>query len=78
MVWGCVTAKGLGRIVKIDGNMDGTLYTEILKDDVLGTLKDLSIKKKEVYFQQDNDPKHTSKVAQDWFKKNKLNGTKQP
>jgi transposase len=72
MVWGCVTAKGLGRIVKIDGNMDGTLYTEILKDDVLGTLKDLGIKKKEVYFQQDNNLKHTSKVAQDWFKKNKL------
>ena len=32
MVWGCVTAMGMGRIVKIDSNMDGPLYTEILKD----------------------------------------------
>ena len=65
MVWGCVTAMGMGRIVKIDGNMDGPLYTEILKDDVLGTLKDFSIKKKDIYFQQDNDPKHTSGVARE-------------
>jgi DDE superfamily endonuclease/Homeodomain-like domain len=72
MVWGCVTAIGMGWIVKIDGNMNGLLYTEILKDDILGTLKDLSIKKKDIYFQQDNNPKHTSKVAQEWFKKNKL------
>jgi hypothetical protein len=72
MVWGCVTAIGMGCIVKINGNMDGPLYTKILKDDVLGTLKELSIKKKNIYFQQDNDPKYTSKVAQKWFKKNKL------
>jgi hypothetical protein len=34
MVWGCVTTIGMGHIVKINGNMDGPLYTEILKDDV--------------------------------------------
>jgi transposase len=72
MVWGCVTSKGLGRLVCIEGNMDGKLYTEILNDDVLGSLRDLGINKKDIYFQQDNDPKHTSKVAQEWFKKKKL------
>jgi hypothetical protein len=72
MVWGCVTAKGLGRIVRIEGNMDANLYTQILNDDVLGTLKDLDINKKDIYFQQDNDSKHTSKLAQAWFKKAKL------
>ena len=73
MVWGCATGMGMGRIVKINGNMDGPLYTKILKDDILGTLKDLSIKKKDIYFQQDNNPKHTLGVACEWFKKNKLN-----
>jgi hypothetical protein len=63
MVWGCVTAMGMGRIVKIDGNMDGLLYTGILKDDILGSLKDLGIKKKDVYSPQDNNPKHISGVA---------------
>ena len=57
---------GMGHIVKIDGNMDGLLYTKILKDDVLGTLKDLGIKKKDVYFQQDNNPKHTSRMVLDF------------
>ena len=72
MVWGCITAKGLGRICRIEGNMDAKLYVEILNDDVLGTLRDLEINKKDIYFQQDNDPKHTSRLAQDWFLQKKL------
>jgi hypothetical protein len=67
MVWGCITAEGLGRICRVEGIMDAKLYTEILNDDVLGTLKDLGIKKKDIYFQQDNDPKHNSRLARDWF-----------
>ena len=47
-------------------------YVEILNDNLLGTLKDLEINKKDVYFQQDNDPKHTSCLAQNWFKQKKL------
>ena len=38
MVWGCVTTMRMGHIIKIDGNMDGLLYTEMLKGDILGTL----------------------------------------
>jgi hypothetical protein len=72
MVWGCITATGLGRLCRIDGNMDMKLYCEILGDEFLGTLSDLDIKKKDIYFQQDNDPKHTSKMATSWFQKNKI------
>ena len=72
MVWACITANGLGRIVRIEGTMDGPLYTQILNEDLIGTLNDLEINKKDIYFQQDNDPKHTSKVAQGWFKKKRL------
>ena len=52
--------------------MDAKLYVSILDDDVLGTLKDLEINKKDIYFQQDNDLKHTSQLAQDWFNCKKL------
>jgi hypothetical protein len=72
MVWGCITTEGLGQISRIDGNMDAALYVEILKDEFLGTLSDLKIKKTDIYFQQDNDPKHTSKLAQEWFHKKKV------
>src|SRR5260370_22095880 len=51
MVWGCITALGIGCIVCIKDNMDSAFYTQILNDDVLGTLKDLGINKKDVYFQ---------------------------
>ena len=50
MVWGCITAEGLGRICRIEGNMDAKLYVEILNDDLLGTLRDLEINKKDIYF----------------------------
>ena len=50
MVWGCVTAERLGRLCRIQGNMDAKLYVSILDDDVLGTLKDLEINKKDIYF----------------------------
>ena len=63
MMWGCMTGKGLGRITRIYGRMDAKLYVEILKDDLRGTLRDLGINKRDIYFQQDNDSKHTSKFT---------------
>ena len=72
MVWGYITATGPGWICRIEGTMDTMLYTQILDDELLGTLGDLEIKKKDIYFQQDNDPKHTSWLASEWFSKKKL------
>ena len=73
MVWGCITAKGLGQLCYIQGNMNAKLSVSILNNNVLDTLKDLKLNKKDIYFQQDNNPKHTSWLAQDWFKCKKLN-----
>ena len=72
MVWGCITAQGVGRICRIEGNMDAPLYVQILDDEFVGSLRDLGINKKDIYFQQDNDPKHTSKLATTWFQKKKI------
>ena len=69
MVWGCMTGKGFGRIVRIEGNMDRFQYAHILEYGLLGTLEDQHLRKGSVFFQQDNDPKHTSKFVQEWFKK---------
>jgi transposase len=71
MVWGCVTGRGMGRIHRIEGIMCGPDYVEILDKQYLGTLKDLKLRrsgKEGVIFQQDNDPKHRSKVAENWFR----------
>jgi len=70
MVWGCITAYGMGCLHRIDGIMCGQDYVEILQNDLLRSLKDLKLRKtgkKGIIFQQNNDPKYKSQVAQDWF-----------
>ncbi len=47
-------------------------YIEILDKQLLGTLNDRKMKKNMYLFQQDNDPKHTSKVAEDWFRRKRI------
>jgi transposase len=45
--------------------MDGDLYVQILKDELMETINFYEFNEKEVVFQQDNDPKHTSMVAKE-------------
>jgi hypothetical protein len=71
MVWGCIMGRGMGRLHRIEGIMCGPDYVAILDKEYLGTLKDLKLRrtgKEGVIFQQDNDPKHRSKVAEEWFR----------
>jgi transposase len=39
MVWGCMTAKGVGYACRIDGRMDAELYMNILDDEPLATVE---------------------------------------
>jgi hypothetical protein len=52
--------------------MTGHLYTSILSKSLLGSLQDQKTSTHHIIFQQDNDPKHTSKVAQAWLKDNNI------
>lgn len=67
MVWGCITAQGVGRIYQVKGQMTATQYCQILSDALLGTLTDKSLKVEDVIFQQDNDSKHTARQTQSWL-----------
>ena len=73
MMWGCMTSKGVGYACKIEGRMDSELYRTILEDYFLNTLEFYGLDHSKIIFQQDNDPKHTSKLAQKWFKDNEIN-----
>ena len=70
MLWGCMTVQGVGYASRIDGRMDAQLYTEILGDEFLKTLGGYGLDVGEIVFQQDNDPKHTSRIARKWFEDN--------
>ena len=62
MIWGCMTQYGPGLITRIDGSLNGELYCDILKDELVKTLKIYGIPFKNIIVQHDNDPKHTSKI----------------
>jgi len=78
MVWGCFTAKEVGYMTKIDGGLDTELYTKILDNEFLQTLEYLGYSKNEVVFQQDNDPKHTSRLAKMWFEEHEVEVLERP
>lgn len=59
-VWGCFSGQGVGSLYQINGTMTGAMYREILKNHMAPVLRRLGA---DFIFQQDNDPKHTSKVV---------------
>ena len=71
MVWGCFTASGVGPLVKIEGIMNGEMYRHILINNLSGEYADnLPLA---WIFQQDNDPKHTSKIVKSWLNQEAIN-----
>ena len=78
MMWGCMGWNGVGYATKIDGKMDAKLYTEILGDELLKSLEWFEVEVQNVYFQQDNNPKHISKLAKKWFEDQKFRVIKWP
>lgn len=72
MMWGCMTARGIGYSCRIDGRMDAALYCRILDDEFLQTLEYYGYKRDSIIFQQDNDPKHTSSKARSWFENHEI------
>uniref|UniRef100_A0A8C7GHX2 Transposase n=1 Tax=Oncorhynchus kisutch TaxID=8019 RepID=A0A8C7GHX2_ONCKI len=67
MVWACFSSAGTGKMVKINGKMDGAKYRTILEENLMESAKDLRLGRRFV-FQQDNDPKHKAKSTMEWFK----------
>ena len=78
MMWGCMTWEGIGYATRIKGKMDAELYVSILDEQLQKTLEYYGYDKEDVIFQQDNDPKHTSKKAKTWFQDNDFEVLKWP
>ena len=60
MVWGCMSAAGVGEFYFIEGNMNSNMYCEILQQSMIPSLQKLG---RRAMFKHDNDPKHTSKTT---------------
>ncbi|KAG2467357.1 TCB1 transposase, partial [Polypterus senegalus] len=72
MLWGCFSAAGNGRLVRINGKMTAAMYRDILDENLLQSTLDLRLGRRFI-FQQDNDPKHTAKVSKEWLQDNSVN-----
>ena len=65
MVWGAFSIKGQLSCYSFRTTMDGPFYVEILRKHLLaGARKQFGSRWR---YQQDNDPKHTSKVAKQFL-----------
>ena len=73
MVWGCMTWDGVGFISRIEGCLDSVLYVDILNECIPMTMNYYDISEDKMIFQQDNDPKHTSKRAMKYFDEKNIN-----
>jgi len=52
--------------------MNGALYRQILKEDLMNTIEEHGFAINEIIFQQDNDPKHTANLTKEWFDNNNI------
>lgn len=66
MVWGCMSAKGVGNLVFIDGIMDQNVYLKILKENLKESASKMGLGKR-FKFYQDNDPKHKAQNVRLWL-----------
>ena len=69
MLWGCFSEAEAGSLVRNVRKMNGAKYREVLDENLL---QDLRLGRG-FTFQQYNDPKHTAKTTQGWFRDKSLN-----
>ena len=73
MMWGCMTYKGPGYACQIfDGTMKSEDYQHILDTTYRDSLDYYGFNMSEMYFQDDNDPKHRSRSTKEWIQKNNM------
>lgn len=66
MVWGCMSASGVGNLVFIENTMNQYVYLDILKNNLKESAQKMGLAEN-FYFQQDNDPKHTAHKVKMWL-----------
>ena len=73
MVWGCMGWNGVGMLAEVVGKMNAKQYVDILNDHLWHSIVESGIDEEDIIFQQDNDPKHTSRRAREWFEEHNIN-----
>lgn len=73
-VWAAISKRGASKIRLFEGIMDSTFYVEnILRDALVPFIQSKFGGNDGHRFQQDNDPKHTSKLSKQFMDENQIN-----
>jgi transposase len=70
MVWGCMSAAGVGKLVVVDGTLDSDTYIQILKEAMIPSAQ--ALHNGYMVFQQDNAPAHTSKKTKTFLQEHRI------
>ena len=63
MLWGCFSAAGTRRLVRIEGKINGAKYREVLDLNLLQSAQDLRLGQR-FTFQKENDTNHTATTTE--------------
>lgn len=72
MVWGSMSARGVGKLHFIDGIVNTEKYINILEESLLPTMEEALVSGEDFMFQQDGASCHMSKGALKWFSDNTI------
>ena len=67
MFWGCMSAKGVGHLIPIKGNINSATYIRILSNNLIRSAKKMELDS--FVFQQDGAPCHRAKNTEEWFER---------
>ena len=70
-VWGCFGSAGFGELEIFPENMTGEKYKAILESHLLSSAA--AAVPRRWRFQDDNDPKHRSRLVRNWLEENNIN-----
>ena len=73
MVWGCMTASGLGKLHRVKGSMREDQYVDILYSTMLPSAREFFGNDNNFIFQQDNASCHKAKKCMTWLRDNHVN-----
>ena len=74
-VWAGISRHGATNICIFEGIMEAELYCSILQNTLIPFIRDTLPNHR---FMQDNDPKHTSRLAKTFFEENEINWWRTP